>query len=87
MTDADRLREAADRLDEAVRYAGDNPGMSSWAAQCGATAAVLRAVAHEWDLFGHPMHGIKTQPAHWDSLAHVATPALALADTILERQR
>ena len=42
---ADRLRAAADRLDELVQYAGDNPGMASWAAQNAATAAVLRAVA------------------------------------------
>ena len=65
---ADRLRTAADQLDETVRYAGDNPGMASWAAQNAATAAVLRAVADSHEDYGY-------------SGPYCA--ALALADAIL----
>lgn len=68
---ADRLREAADVLDEDARYAGDNPGMASWAAQNFATAVVLRAVADDLEI-GLYIVGAESPAA-----------ALALAATIL----
>ena len=74
MTDADRLRQAADRLDVAVRYAGDNQDRSSWAALGGATAAVLRAVADDVEI-GLYIVGAES-PAAALALANVINSAL-----------
>lgn len=81
MTDADRMREAASRLDALVRNAGDNPGVPAWAEQNAAAAAVLRAVAVEAEVFLEKR--VTPVPAHWDSLTRVVVPVRDLADAIL----
>lgn len=83
MADTDRLRAAADRMDELVRYAGDNPGMASWAAQNAATAAVLRTVAdvHQPLRFKHDVIACSSDDHLWPCAT--AAAALALADAIL----
>ena len=100
MSNADRLRMAADAIDPCHGTGivpcwspgGPCPDGQSSCECCGpcrqveqhATAALLRAIAHEAELFDGQR--VTPQAVHWDSLMHLVAPALALANTILGEQ-
>ena len=79
MSDADRLRQAAVEADRTAVYLHGTmtPTMH-------AVAALLRAIAHEAELFDGQR--VTPQAVHWDSLMHLVAPALALANAILGEQ-
>lgn len=85
MSDADRLREAADRLDWDASYMqpGDFPELQQERQAKTATAALLRAVADDWPCrcdYSFSMCRVHNVAANGHS---TVAAALALADAVL----